>query len=364
MKSINIQSAVNKLSYGLVGCNVLKAIREEGVDAALFIVNQDGRDADAQFHKYIETSSKKALLFECDAPSLRIWHQFGMAESIGRGKRYGMPIFELDSFTKLEKHHLNSLDGVFVCSNWAKQIVSENTELKNENIFVAPLGVDLDIFSPMQVNKTKDTVFINIGKWEYRKGHDFLIDCFRKAFTPNDNVQLWVSSYSIHMSQEENEIWARRYKEHELGDKVKIIPRVGSQKHLALLINQATCGIFPSRAEGFNLGALEVLACGKPNIITNYSAHTEYSNNKNSLLINVSDKEIANDGIWFVPGKNALTNQGSWAKITESEIEQTVEHMRNVHKNGVEHMTQECLKTVGDFTWKKTAKKILDNIYR
>lgn len=362
MKSINLQSAVNKLSYGLVGCNILKALREQNIDVSLFIINQDNRNADVQFHKHIELSTKKSLYFDIEAPSLRIWHQFGMAESIGKGKRYGMPIFELDAFTKLEKHHLNSLDGILVCSKWAKEIVANNTNVKNKDIFVVPLGIDADIFRPMNVNKPNGTIFLNIGKWEYRKGHDFLIDCFRKAFTPNDDVQLWISSFSIHMSKQENESWAKRYKEHELGDKVKVIPRVESQKQLAFLINQATCGIFPSRAEGFNLGALEVLACGKPNIITNYSAHTEYSTQQNSFLVDVNEKEIAEDGIWFVPGENGLTNQGNWAKINEEQKEQIIEYMRNVHKNGVENLTKDCLKTAGEFTWNNTAKKIINSI--
>ena len=52
---------------------------------------------------------------------------------------------------------------------------------------------------------------------------------------------------------------------------------------------------------------METMALNKPVILTNYSAHTQYSTKDNSYLVDVDSTEAANDGIWF-------KGQGNWAK--------------------------------------------------
>ena len=71
--------------------------------------------------------------------------------------------------------------------------------------------------------------------------------------------------------------------------------------------------MFPSLAEGWNLEALEMMACGKQVIITDFSAHTEFCTKENADLVSISDTEPAFDGKWFF-------GQGNWAKIGEKEI--------------------------------------------
>ena len=60
----------------------------------------------------------------------------------------------------------------------------------------------------------------------------------------------------------------------------------------------ADCGLFPARAEGWNLELLEMMACGKQVIATNYSAHTEFCTKENSILIE-SDENIPKNISWI-----------------------------------------------------------------
>jgi hypothetical protein len=101
------------------------------------------------------------------------------------------------------------------------------------------------------------------------------------------------------------------------------------------------------------------MACGKHVIITNYSAHTEFCNTKNSYLIDIDELEPAYDGKWF-NGK-----VGSWAKIGQDQIEQTINHMRTVHslkQDGQLKVNEEGIKTSKEFTWENTAKEILAHV--
>ena len=124
MNSINVMAPINPLGYGVVGLNVSKELAKNAGVSLFPIGNPEvstQEDASA-----IQSCIKNQTSFDAKAPCLRIWHQFAMAEQIGNGLRCGLPIFELDAFNENEMHHLNSLDKIFVCSDWAKEVVVEN----------------------------------------------------------------------------------------------------------------------------------------------------------------------------------------------------------------------------------------------
>jgi len=111
------------------------------------------------------------------------------------------------------------------------------------------------------------------------------------------------------------------------------------------------CGIFPSRAEGWNLELLEMISCGKNVITTNYSAHTEFCSPENSFLVNIENTESAFDGKWF-NGKI-----GNWASISKKEIDCFVEYMRHVHS--AKPTNSNGHETGKKFSWLNSARSIL-----
>ena len=144
-----------------------------------------------------------------------------------------------------------------------------------------------------------------------------------------------------------------------LRDKIRLVNRVQSSQEVYNIMSQVDCGIFPARAEGWNLEALELLACGKHLIITDYSAHKEFCTKENSRLVSIDKIEKAYDGKWF-DGK-----QGSWASIGENQIDQIVEHMRAVHKLNTEgslNVNEQGVETALKFSWDNSAEKILSNV--
>ena len=115
------------------------------------------------------------------------------------------------------------------------------------------------------------------------------------------------------------------------------------------------CGVFPSRAEGWNLEALELMACGKNIIVTNYSAHTEFCNTENSMLVDIDDTEKAFDGIWF-------QGEGNWAKIADKQQEQISSYMKEVHEKkstGLLNCNTSGLITSQNFNWNVISDRIL-----
>lgn len=359
---MNIICPINPLGYGVTGLNIVKELKKLTM-VSLWPIGQPQVTTE-QDAKIVKDSINNARFFEYDDPCVRIWHQHDMAQFVGSGDHIGFPIFELDIFKSIEQHHLNSCDRLFVCSQWAKDVCLNNrikprkATFNNTAIDVIPLGVDTDTFKPCEI-KDGPTIFFNCGKWEVRKGHNILPSIFSSAFNDDDNVELWIMCSNPFLKNEEDLKWKSLYMDSKLSHKIRFIDRVNTHAEVYNIMSKVDCGIFPSKAEGWNLEPLELMACGKHVIITDYSAHSEFCNDENARLINIEELEPAYDGKWF-DGKT-----GNWAKIGDKQIKQTIDHMRYIHqlKNG-DNLQQNLagIETANKFTWENTAKEIMKNV--
>lgn len=345
---LNYIAPLNDLSYGIVAENFLENMVDSEVDVQLFPIALEDNKLKWKpltFHENPRNINRTTL---------RIWHQDDLHTRAGGGKHFGFPIFELDTFSNIEKESIKSCDEVIVCSEWAKRIVFEQTK---KVAHVVPLGFDPRIFKPGPKNNTPNTIFFNCGKWEYRKGHDILLKCFEKAFNPSDNVELWMVSENVHPYADGPE-WEKLYKNSPMSGKIRIIPRLKSQKNVYYIMGRVDCGVFPSRAEGWNLGMLELLACGKHVIATDYSGHTQF-NQSGVRNIEIDSTEIAKDGIWF-------NGQGSWAHMGQPQEDQIIDNMRDIHSKkqaGELLENTEAIYNTQKFTWKNSTMKLLEVLY-
>ena len=341
--------------YGITGYNIWKNLYSLDNDTTLFVIN--GGNIEQSWDRDLLMSSLiKQRNYNKDLPCLKIWSAHDLLiRPLGNSKYGALTFFETDTLTVEEKQGYDFLDVIFMPTEWGKKVLLENKV--DKPIVVCNPGIDHSLFSD-QVPQDKDKdkyVFVNFGKWEIRKGHDILLEIFNKAFNEKDNVELWMINYNPFLNEEQNKEWYEKYKNSKLGDKIKIYPRLPSQSSLRNLLSYTDCGIFPSRGEGWNNCAAELMAMNKPLIITNCSAHTEYCTEKNSYLINIDENEPAIDNMWFFGNAN-------WAKLGSNQIDQGVEHMRSVYKNNI-RSNPNGVSTMSTFTWDKTAKILHDTMY-
>jgi glycosyltransferase involved in cell wall biosynthesis len=354
---LNLIAPINDLGYGYTGLHLTDELIKLGHDVALFPIGKP------YCHFRHEDNIKKALQnadkWDNDAPCIRLWHQHDLSMFVGHGKHIGFPIFELDTFSDKEKHHLGNCDELMVCSRWALNVCATNLfEIdKNKPIKIVPLGVDNEIFTP-KLSKRKPTIFFNCGKWEKRKGHYELIQAFNLAFNEDSNVELWMMCQNPFLNKEQADHWHNRCKNSKMGHKIRILPRVEADTQVADIMQQADCGVFPSRGEGWNLEALEMLACGKQVIATDYSAHTEFLTQENAWLVPINGVEPAYDGIWF-------HKQGNWGSFDNNNITILIERMQFIHdkkQNGDLEINEAGLETAQKFSWTNTAKTLIQNL--
>ena len=358
--NLNLIATLDPIGYGYVGRFLLKELTSAGVQVALFplsyalSMSDDPRDP-------IRLGLANAAMYDPGAPSVRITPARTLAEHVGRGKRAGFPIFELDHFEPGEIHHLNQMDAILVCSKWAAGVVAADGIVVP--VVVAPLGVDRSIFhdgvgegqSRDKAREPGPTIFVNNGKWEYRKGHDFMLQAFCNAFTPGDNIKLKLLSRSYILTDQGNDSWARAFLNSKIGTRVELVPRLATQRDVAAMLAGCDCGVFPSRAEGWNLGLLECMSMGLNVIATDYAAHSEFVTPANSRVVHIDEIEPQPVGEW-----NSGT--GNWGTLGRNQMEQMVDHLREVHRlrqEGSLRRNDAGVATAKEFTWSRTAKAVL-----
>jgi len=369
---INLVAPINYLGYGNVGKNIAYELQKLH-NVSLFPISNVQILKNDKCVPNIQTSINNSATPNFTSPCIRIWHAHDMSHMVGSGEHVAFPIFELDKFTDREKHHLVNQDLILVCSEWAKEVVCKELAsyktsqhvaydidfYQDHAVKVVPLGVDTDVFDCNMVTEShKTTRFFNCGKTEVRKGHDILHEVFNKAFTPDDDVELNIMWDNPFLKDEEKAEWEQMYLLTPMGKagKIKFLPRVDTSHDVARVMLQMDCGVFLSRAEGWNLEALEMMAMGKDIIITDYSAHTEFCNSDNSMLVEIDDTETAYDGKWFF-------GAGSWAKLGDRQIEAAVSHMQGFHyikQGGEDTFNTGGIETAKQFSWENSAKKLIE----
>jgi glycosyltransferase involved in cell wall biosynthesis len=345
---INYSSPINNTGYGLASINILRELAQIA-DVTYYPIGQPSVNNQYD-HDLIMSLLRKRMEVDINAINFKIWHQFDLLEHIGRGKYIAYPFFELDTFNDYEKNNLKVPDSICVSSKWGQEVLLKNG-IDSES-FVVPLGVNRNIFNNTIKRTRSDDkyIFLNIGKWEVRKGHDILFSLFNKAFPDQKDVELWIlasektNSYS---SPDELKQWKNMYG----SDRIKLFSGFDTQEEIAQLIANADCGLYPSRAEGWNLELLETMSMGKPAIATNYSAHTEFCTPDNCYLVNIDETEKAFDG-------KAFQGQGNWAKLGNNQIENFIEHMRYVYNNRI-NSNDKGIETAQKYSWSNSAHQVL-----
>jgi len=344
---------LNGTGYGITSTNIALCLHDFGIETSLFPIGNAGAETESVKNKLVAMLNNTKS-YNKSAPFLKIWHQHELHTRVGAGKYYAFPFFELNKFHDFEVHQLNQVDELFTASKWGKRILQNNGV--NVPIHVAPLGVNSKIFNLDKITMERENyTFLHIGKWELRKGQDFLIEAFSKAFTKEDKVELWLCPHNPFLDEKETEQWMKMAKNSPLSDKIVIFDRFPTQHHLAEAISNADCGVFLSRAEGWNNEIPEMMAMNKPIIATNYSAHTEYLTVENSFLVEIDELEPADDGKWF-------HGHGGWAKLGTPQLEQTIEHMKYVYNNRVSS-NPKGLETAKGLSWQNTSSIIRQTIF-
>ncbi len=351
---LNLTAPINQLGYGIVGLNALLALQKLGHDVSLWPIHK--AEPTPEHSDAVRLAEARCGYYDPKAPSIRIWQQFNLAQHVGKGVHASVSYFERDLLYEHEANHFKNQDIVIASSTWMGEVLVANGIDRTKIRYARP-GVDHSVFKPAPAAQSRETRFLCVGKWEVRKGHDKVVEAFNKAFQPGDDVRLVMLTANPFLTAEQSAVWEKFYQNSRMGKQIHVIRnRLDTQAQVAQMMADSDCGVFISRAEGWNLDLAEMLAMGKQVIATAFSAHTEFCDDTNSYLVQIDSLEDAYDGKWFF-------GHGQWASLGDSQIDQTVEHMRSVHRtkqeSGMLSPNQRGIDSMSRFTWENFGRELV-----
>jgi len=234
------------------------------------------------------------------------WTIFGRA-----GYHIGVTTFETDGLPRHWQKHMRSVDELWTFSHFTANVFAEQGIRRP--IKVIPHGVDTGRFSPqsppmpqLQALREKGLfVFGSNFDWIARKNPDALIEAYFKAFKPDDPVVLVMKVFHIGdlaNSYRRCALEIRRIRYEMFRDdsaptpKINLITGILPDSAMPGFYTGLDCYVLPSRGEGWGLSYSEAMASGVPTMAVAWSAHTEFMNDTNSLLVYEFDLEKAPEG--------------------------------------------------------------------
>ncbi|MDQ3812600.1 MAG: glycosyltransferase family 4 protein, partial [Armatimonadota bacterium] len=231
----------------------------------------------------------------------------------------GRTMFETDRLPLSWVEACNRLDFIWVPSEFNRQTFAQ-AGVQSEKLVVIPGCLDATPFvheeqqqAPLpriarELSEEEHFVFLSVFDWTLHKGWDVLLRAFLEAFSDEQEVLLvlkvWSTmGYRAEHIQEQAATLIWRELDHDLlaDRRVRFIHERLTRNDLQALYRATDAFVLPSRGEGWGRPYMEVMACGKPTIGTNWSGNTAFMNAENSYLIDYELQAVPESGWREIP---------------------------------------------------------------
>lgn len=140
---------------------------------------------------------------------------------------------------------------------------------ENERLRVIPVGVDMDLFTPLPAGEQPESnSILFVGRIHETKGVDVLLRAMRILVDRNPAVCLSLIGGSFYrQTQIQEERLKRMAEELDLGDHVRFLG-IRSPAEVAEAMRRSSLLVLPSRRETLGAVLIEALACGIPVVAT------------------------------------------------------------------------------------------------
>jgi len=246
-------------------------------------------------------------------------HYRGLEYVIGR-YNIGYWVWELPSFPPELQGSFRYFHEIWTPSTFAVEAIRQATEMPVVRI---PHSIHIDDFHEYgrgHFGLSPDSFLFfymfDFQSYFERKNPLAAVRAFKKAFGKGESPLLLLKCTNGGFDREN---YARLEEEAE-GYKVIIIDRYLSRDEIYSLLKLCDAYVSLHRSEGFGLTIAEAMHFGKPVIATNYSANTDFQNEKNSYPVDYQMVEIEKDVGPYRKGN-------TWA---DADVDHAAELMRRV----------------------------------
>jgi glycosyltransferase involved in cell wall biosynthesis len=208
------------------------------------------------------------------------------------GKLVAVRSFDFGPYPVAWANRINEVyDQFWVHSRWTRDLAHESG-IDPARVRRIPDGFDPAVFHPdgptYDLPTNKRFRFLFVGGAVLRKGIDILLQAYRAAFTPEDDVVLVIkdaAEANVFYNERPYHDEIRRAANDPSAPSLLYLAEHLAPEQLAALYRACDCAVFPYRAEGFVMPALEAVACGTPTIVPDLGPSRDYSDHDTSFLV-------------------------------------------------------------------------------
>lgn len=240
------------------------------------------------------------------------------------------------------RRNARAYDLIFCGSTWNTQLL-RNAGIKHVDTLIQ--GIDSTIFKPKPPSDRNGFVVFSGGKYEFRKGQDYVLaamKCFMAVRTDAVLMASWENQWAQSILTMRSS-WLIDFERPLKGldeSRVILLPPVPNIKTPELYA-QAHIGLFPNRCEaGTNLVMSEFMACERPVIASYAHGHKDVFCENYRLLLRTGAYDAAG---WFNPEVSDIISALEWAYNNREELPALGTH---------------CAEMASRFTWQACAQKI------
>lgn len=174
------------------------------------------------------------------------------------------------AFTKMQTRVAKRLKRIITVSQNSFDDITRTHDVSPDKLFVVPVGVDPDLFKPLEGIERKPHQIISTASADVAmKGQRFLLEALAKLRTEYPELRLILIG-----KLKEGSAAQRTIEELGLEGAVEFVSGV-SDERIVELYNESACAVVPSLYEGFSLPAIEAMATSCPLVATTGGALPE-----------------------------------------------------------------------------------------
>ena len=281
--------ATDTTGYGSVGASFLKQLLSNGLDSNNVQVKTDFSRIDKSHGEAWEYDLKKMCLNNIGQPDIfyNLWNPMCSTVYDIETPQILETVFETDYIQQNWVDACNMYDMTWVPSQFCVDTFKRSGV---NNVVYMPYGFDFsnDTATLPTLDNDIRFKFLFINQWSNRKFAKETVEAFCKTFRGTDSVVLYIRTFVLGGLGLSPLDIVKDIKE------VKALypdsPQIVLLDHfndltLNRLYNSVDCLLSPSRGEGVGRTIVEAMSHGLPVITTNWSAMTEYANDKTAYMI-------------------------------------------------------------------------------
>lgn len=252
--------------------------------------------------------------------TLRLWHLNG-SDILRSRRQYLLTFYECNKPTEVEKNISLLHDKTFFSSTFAK------SQFENSESF--KLGFDEDFYRTNKKYMENIVHFGLCGKFEKRKHTEKIIKTWLKKYGNNNKYLLSCCITNPFFKPEDMQKIIANLTEGKYYSNINFIPWLKTNTEMNEFLNAVDIDLTGlSGGEGWNLPAFNATCLGKWSIVLNGTAHKDWANPDNSILIEPDGEQDCEDGVFFK--KNEQFNQGTFLTFNEDELVSAMEKAENL----------------------------------